>query len=922
MLLSFFFITSSLLLISCGSGGGGGSGSQPETASATVNSTGGQVKLADGVNVTIPAGVVADNTQVTLSKVAQPQLYYPQETALTDTYQVSIPVSSITSIRSMGNFIQVQIPIPANASAVIRTPSILNDAYNAVEVAVSDGITTFTEYSQYTLLNNSVTTNVPQSLLLSLTTGNTITLQETAVNIIDLFIANNPSLYFASTTTPLQQVTSPQALMPKTPVILVHGWELFPGGTSDYSTWMNFIAYFYSQPYLYNNFMLYTYLYNPTIDIHDNGSYLGSIIENYFPLQNVVIIAHSMGGLVADSYIQEFNGNQHVTKLITLSTPYHGTPLVQIGMGAVNIAASGVQQRTGISIIPAIDAMLATATPATFDLQWDNSDNNTAVGTTTDTYLQTLNGILSSNQTTTNLYIASGGDSLIPIISPHDLTLLASNAALDLLGYNSDGVVPIVSSFNEIYSNTAGTFVNGLIATNGPWLDYDHYQMALGKTTNDPLFIQIGEILEGLLSETPTYSVFYNANSNTATETVPIDSNNYVSGETVTVLGNTGNLVNIGYNFVGWNTQSDGSGLTYTPGQTFTMGSANVTLYAMWSASGLGTVAKYAYVTNYGDGTVSQYMIGADGSLTFMSTASVLTGQEPTSITADPSGKYVYVVNSYDNTVSQYTIGVNGVLASMTTASVVAGGSPSSVTVDPSGKYAYVSNESNGTISQYTIGTNGELTPMNPATVGALDPGSVAIDPTGKYAYVAVLYGAGNVDQYTIGSDGTLASTNSYISGQSPSSVTVDPSGKYVYTANAGDETISQYTIGTNGALTPMTPSAIYSGMGPESITVDPSGKYVYAVNFESNTVSQYSISANGALTPMTPVTVGTWFFPTCVAVDPSGKYVYVVNNAEYSANGTVSQYTIGANGALIPMTTSMVAAGFMPNSITIVGNH
>ncbi len=36
----------------------------------------------------------------------------------------------------------------------------------------------------------------------------------------------------------------------------------------------------------------------------------------------------------------------------------------------------------------------------------------------------------------------------------------------------------------------------------------------------------------------------------------------------------------------------------------------------------------------------------------------------------------------------------------------------------------------------------------------------------------------------------------------------------------------------------------------------------------------------------------------------------------------TVSQYTIGADGALIPMITSMVACGSSPSSITTVGSY
>ncbi|HBX24438.1 MAG TPA: hypothetical protein DEF34_12535, partial [Desulfotomaculum sp.] len=51
----------------------------------------------------------------------------------------------------------------------------------------------------------------------------------------------------------------------------------------------------------------------------------------------------------------------------------------------------------------------------------------------------------------------------------------------------------------------------------------------------------------------PTYTVNYDGNSNTG-GSPPTDSNAYYQGDTVTVLGNTGNLEKTGYTFTGWNT--------------------------------------------------------------------------------------------------------------------------------------------------------------------------------------------------------------------------------------------------------------------------------------------------------------------------------------------------------------------------------
>lgn len=64
--------------------------------------------------------------------------------------------------------------------------------------------------------------------------------------------------------------------------------------------------------------------------------------------------------------------------------------------------------------------------------------------------------------------------------------------------------------------------------------------------------------------------VIYSGNGSTA-GTVPVDSNTYVSGGTVTVANNTGSLSIAGEVFLYWNTAADGSGTIHTGGSTFTL---------------------------------------------------------------------------------------------------------------------------------------------------------------------------------------------------------------------------------------------------------------------------------------------------------------------------------------------------------------
>lgn len=80
----------------------------------------------------------------------------------------------------------------------------------------------------------------------------------------------------------------------------------------------------------------------------------------------------------------------------------------------------------------------------------------------------------------------------------------------------------------------------------------------------------------------PSFAVAYAANG-ASSGTAPVDPGRYVAGSTVTVLGNSGNLARPAYTFAGWSLRSDGTGTSYTQGQTFTMSAADLTLYAKWT---------------------------------------------------------------------------------------------------------------------------------------------------------------------------------------------------------------------------------------------------------------------------------------------------------------------------------------------------
>lgn len=84
---------------------------------------------------------------------------------------------------------------------------------------------------------------------------------------------------------------------------------------------------------------------------------------------------------------------------------------------------------------------------------------------------------------------------------------------------------------------------------------------------------------------TTGYKATYNANSATS-GTVPT-TQQYASpsGTALTISSNTGNLQRTGYTFAGWNTASNGSLVDYAEGQTSVTLSADIILYAKWTAN-------------------------------------------------------------------------------------------------------------------------------------------------------------------------------------------------------------------------------------------------------------------------------------------------------------------------------------------------
>jgi DNA-binding beta-propeller fold protein YncE len=267
---------------------------------------------------------------------------------------------------------------------------------------------------------------------------------------------------------------------------------------------------------------------------------------------------------------------------------------------------------------------------------------------------------------------------------------------------------------------------------------------------------------------------------------------------------------------------------------------------------------------NPGGGSVSQFDVGAGGLLAAKSPPSVVSGGGAR-IGISPDGGSLYVPNG--TTVGQFDVGAGGLLTPKAPATVAAGSTPLAVAVSPDGKSAYVANTGSNSISQYDIGASGALTPKSTPTVATgATPVWISISPDGKSVYTPS-YGVGNttVSQFDVGAGGLLTpkSTPTVTVGASPAGIAFSPDGKSAYVGLNGAAAVAQLDVAANGALSLKSPATVAAGAGPTGVIVTPDGKNVYVDNFgggspTNNTISQFTVGTGGALSPKSPATVTT----------------------------------------------------------------
>jgi 6-phosphogluconolactonase (cycloisomerase 2 family) len=334
----------------------------------------------------------------------------------------------------------------------------------------------------------------------------------------------------------------------------------------------------------------------------------------------------------------------------------------------------------------------------------------------------------------------------------------------------------------------------------------------------------------------------------------------------------------------------------------------------------------YAYVGVGDGGTVDQFQVAIDGTLTPLSPPTVAStaGNGPGWTVADPSGRYLFASGYvYPPLISQFVIGAGGAVTPNSTATLSGGDGSYPFIFTPNGQFAIIPSGQSGTVSTYSLSSSGTLTLID--TVASCEtqvssggvPTSAATDPSGQFVYVGCLDNA--ISEYSISASGALtplAPNSSVPSADLPINLATSPKG-FLYVVNKGAGTVTAFWIDeSTGALA--NAGSFPTGTGalsqPEWITFDPTGAYAYVTNLTDDSVTQFTVNATTGALAMNGPDVPTGQWPIQVIVDPSGKFAYVAN----SSDGTVSQFTITSTGALAPNGTLSLGVTYGPVSIAL----
>ena len=347
-------------------------------------------------------------------------------------------------------------------------------------------------------------------------------------------------------------------------------------------------------------------------------------------------------------------------------------------------------------------------------------------------------------------------------------------------------------------------------------------------------------------------------------------------------------------------------------------------VYVNDNTTGVNTIAAFA---RHADATLTP-LAGAPVFAGGTGTGSSLESQGALQIT--PDGKFVVAVDAGSNQISVLKVGHGGGLK-LVPGGVVSSGGTLPVSVAIHGNLVYVANQgsADSNYTGFTLGSNGRLTPIPGSTIalpGGSLPGDVTFNSTGSNLIgtrIGTVAGTFLIDSFSVGPNGLLtAAAGSPFAAQAAGPFGAEfnpanPSQLFVSNAHQGalQGSVSAFTAAGDGTLSAVSPSPFTNGQsGTCWVDVNTTGTALFAVNTGSGTISSYSIGANGALTPAgnTSVSSNAGAGAVDLRLGPAGKTLWV----DESRADAIGVFSVSGTGLTelpaVPLPAGAAAAGIV----------
>lgn len=279
---------------------------------------------------------------------------------------------------------------------------------------------------------------------------------------------------------------------------------------------------------------------------------------------------------------------------------------------------------------------------------------------------------------------------------------------------------------------------------------------------------------------------------------------------------------------------------------------------------------------------VMAYSIGGDGKLKSLG-GQPSGGDGPCYISTDAAGHYAWVANYGSGSIAAFRLRDDGSLGELTCQIQHAGSSINPqrqqaphahcILSDPSDRYVCAVDLGIDQVLVYRLDrASGQLTPTGAPlkTEAGNGPRHLAFHPDGKHAFViheltsklsSCSWDSQSGQLTTLDTLSTLPAD--FQGNNSTAEVLVHPNGKFVYGSNRGHDSIAIFAFQEDGSL--IARGHVSSGgKTPRNFRLDPSGRYLLAENQGSDTIAVFRVDPqSGELRPVAEaVRVGS---PCCI---------------------------------------------------------